>query len=368
MCALDPDRASTDPPLWCTPISSAVNFSSPAVGNAFTSGGQSVDTVYMGERANRLWAFNGATGARRWHFRVPIDGDVTMSPMIAGDGTVYAGCGCSYAAQDPEIFVGRVYAFPRSPVVVNGVAQPKWFVELPYVRNSSPAGRIVQFPAGSPPAPVARLRLYVGTSDGQLVAIDDFGPSNGVIAWMLQLGPAGTVNMHSSPSIGPDGTIYIGTTKGLFAVRDTGPSGAVLPGWPFTDGNAAGTFETTAAISDGAVYASSYVLGKRTIYAVAAAHSTTAAPGTKLWKKGPAKGTTTTSYAQTPSPVVGANGVVYAAIGRTVYAFDPAAVSPVNPQPLWQHLLPADAITMSVGDGVLYVAAKDNRLYALVEQ
>ncbi len=367
LCALDPDRTSAEPALWCTGNLGEVNFSSPAVGNPFPSGGTTVDTVYIGERANRLWAFNGDTGAARWHFRVPIDGDVTMSPLIAGDGTIYAGCGCSYAAQDPEIFVGRVYAFAASPVIGSGgAAQPKWFVELPYVRNSSPAGRIVQFPVGSPPAAVSRLRLYVGTSDGKLVAIDDLGPGNGQVAWSLQLGPTTTVNKQSSPSIGPDGTIYIGTSTGLFAVRDNGASGTVLPGWPFAAGGAGGVFDTTAAISGGALYVSRYQTGNRTLYAVAAAHSSAATPGTKLWQKGPAKGSTTTNLAQTPSAVVGANGIVYAAIGRTVYAFDPASVNPANP--VWQHLLPADAISLTVGDGVLYVAAKNNRLYALIDQ
>ena len=49
------------------------------------------------------------------------------------------------------------------------------------------------------------------------------------IVWHLDLGGQ---NLHTSPSIGADGTIYVGTTGGLFAVRDDGTSGHVLPGWP----------------------------------------------------------------------------------------------------------------------------------------
>jgi outer membrane protein assembly factor BamB len=220
-------------------------------------------------------------------------------------------------------------------------------------------------PKQSPDAPTA-WGLYIGTDDGRLAAVDDFGPNQGTVACTLVLGTS-TRNLHASPSIGADGTIYLGTDKGLFAVRDDGSRGTVLPGWPFTD-QATGDFDTAAAISNGTLFVSRYAQTKRRFYAVAAADSATATPGTKLWSLGPARGSTSTNLAQTPSPVVGANGVVYAAIGRWVYAFDPSVVNPTNVQPLWQFELGADAISLTVGDGVLYVAAKDSKLYALIPQ
>jgi hypothetical protein len=61
--------------------------------------------------------------------------------------------------------------------------------------------------------------------------------------------------------------------------------------------------------------------------------------------------------------VIGGNGLVYAAIGSDVYGFDPAAANPGSPK--WQFTLPADAISLMVGEGVLYVSAKNARLYAL---
>jgi hypothetical protein len=364
LCALDPARTSAEPPLWCTTGGGYVNASSPAVGNPFGAGAAAAETVYIGDRANKLWAYGSPAGVPRWFYKVPLDGDVRSSPLIAADGTVYAACGCSIAANDPEIFVGRLLAFAASPALrSNGSAVPKWVVELPYVRNSSPAAQVVQFPAGSPPAPVSRLRLYLGTEDGRLVAVDDFGPGQGAVAWTL---PLAARNNHASPSIGPDGTIYLGTSGGLFAVRDMGDHGAVVPGFPFTDNGAPGDFDTAAAISDGTVFASRFYSSKRTLFAVAATDSATATPGTALWRRGPQAASTSSKNSQTPSAVVGANGVVYAAFGPWVYAFDPAGATPAAP--LWQLKLAQHAISLAVGDGVLYVAARDSKLYAIVDQ
>jgi outer membrane protein assembly factor BamB len=367
LCALPAERLSAGRPLWCTDDGGFVNASSPAVGNPFSAGGQTIQRVHIGERNNVFWSFNGATGADLWHYKIPLDGDIHSSPLIASDGTVYMACGCVIAAREPNIPIGVLFAFePAPPLNPDGSAQFKWRVELPPIRNSSPAARAVNFPTGNPSTPASRLRLYIGTEDGRLVAVDDFGPNQGTVAWTLELGTS-TRNFHASPSIGADGTIYLGTDKGLFAVRDDGSHGTVLPGWPFTD-QATGDFDTAAAISNGTLFVSRYAQTKRRFYAVAAADSATATPGTKLWSLGPARGSTSTNLAQTPSPVVGANGVVYAAIGRWVYAFDPSVVNPTNVQPLWQFELGADAISLTVGDGVLYVAAKDSKLYALMPQ
>jgi len=75
----------------------------------------------------------------------------------------------------------------------------------------------------------------------------------------------------------------------------------------------------------------------------------------------------------TPAPVADTNGIVYAAIGPTVFAFNPTTVNTANPQPAWSFTLansgvPADAISLAVGTDVLYVAARDFFLYALTKQ
>jgi outer membrane protein assembly factor BamB len=337
LCALNPN---TGLKIWCADDGGFVNASSPAVGNPV--GG--VQTVYIGERNNIFWAFDGSNGDDLWHFQIFLDGDIRSSPLIHTDATIYMACGCTTA--------GRLHAF-------NNTAGPnpslKWMVQTINIRNSSPAARVVNFGGTS------RLRLYVGTTDGSLVAIDDFGQNDGRLAWTSPLKLA-TKDYHSSPSIGPDGTIYVGTNKGLFAVEDKGNFGQVRAGWPFTD-NAPGEWDTAAAISNGILYASRYYSGTRTLYAIDI-DPPTAAP-TKLWSKGPLAGSSSVSNSQTPSPVIDANGTVYAAFGKLVYALNPTTGAEIWPEPF---RLGGDAISLAVGDGVLYVTAKDYKLYALVNK
>src|SRR5262245_41039224 len=115
LCALPPERLSSGRPLWCTDDGGFVNASSPAVGNPFSSGGQTVQRVHIGERNNVFWSFNGTTGADLWHYKIPLDGDIHSSPLIAADGTVYMACGCVIAASAPNVPVGALYAFDASP-------------------------------------------------------------------------------------------------------------------------------------------------------------------------------------------------------------------------------------------------------------
>jgi IPT/TIG domain/PQQ-like domain len=329
LCKLDSAAGTL---VWCTNVGGYVNQSSPTIGNPFVKtdaqGTRTVQTVYMGDRNNVFWAID-SEGEPLWHYKINLDGDVRQSPIIGPDptNTIYMMCGCTTK--------GVLHAF-------NPMGTLLWALDLPQVRDASPAG--IQFGP--------HYRLYVGTNNGELFAIDDLGTS-GQIAWHLQL--AGR-DLHSSPSIGPDGTIYVGTSAGLFAVRDNGSSGQVLPGWPVPT---AGDIDTAPAISDGEIFVSSYRSGNRTLYAIDA----TTNPPTTLWSV-TGRGSTTTSFAQTPSAVIGGNGFVYAAIGRDIYGFDPASAHPAAA--VWHHRLPDDAISLAVGDGVLYVSAKNARLYALV--
>src|SRR5262249_40885748 len=117
-------------------------------------------------------------------------------------------------------------------------------------------------------------------------------------------------------------------------------------------------WDTAPALSNGVVYASRYRAGTRTLYAI-----DVAAPGTALWKKGPLKGTSSTAFSQTPSTVIDGDGTVYAAFGDKVYALKPDLGSEIWPQPFQ---LGDDAISLALSEGVLYVAARDFKLYALV--
>jgi outer membrane protein assembly factor BamB len=327
LCALDPASGTLK---WCTDVGGYVNQSSPAIGNPFNKtdaqGTRTVQTIYMGERNNVFWAID-SEGDVLWSYKINLDGDVRQSPIIGPppSNTVYMMCGCTTR--------GVLHAFTPDGTL-------KWFVNLPSVRDASPAA-------------IERngvFRLYVITNNGVLHAIDDVGPS-GQIAWTLSLG---SNSDHSSPSIGPDGTIYVGTDKGVYAVQDNGGSAQVRPGWPFLT---SGGVDTTPSISNGRLFVSSFKSGTRTLYAIDA----TTSPPTQVWSKsGP--GSTSSNFAQTPSAVIGGDGIVYAAIGEDVYAFNPTSSTP-----RWQYSLPADAISLTLGNGVLYVSARNSRLYALVD-
>ncbi len=89
VAALDPlsggeiwtfDMQATDlPPGW-TPLQSDVGNASPAV--------SATGTVYVGGGSG-LYALDGATGAQQWLFP---SANVSSSPAIGGDGTIFFGC------------------------------------------------------------------------------------------------------------------------------------------------------------------------------------------------------------------------------------------------------------------------------------
>jgi outer membrane protein assembly factor BamB len=88
--------------------------------------------------------------------------------------------------------------------------------------------------------------VYVGSEDKKLYAIN---PKSGVKLWEFETG--GYVG--SSPAIGSDGTIYVGSNDNkLYAINRK--SGVKL--WEFETGS--GVFSSPAIGSDGTVYVGSY--------------------------------------------------------------------------------------------------------------
>ena len=70
---------------------------------------------------------------------------------------------------------------------------------------------------------------------------------------LLARGSVVVVRTANSPqaAVARDGTIYVGTEAGLFAVRDDGTSGAVKPGWPFaTVGGVDAVWQTSTFAGD----------------------------------------------------------------------------------------------------------------------
>jgi outer membrane protein assembly factor BamB len=110
----------------------------------------------------------------------------------------------------------------------------------------------------------------------------------------------GSVPCGTTPAIGSDGTVYVGSDEGYFYA--VSPEGNVK--WRFT----AGQYHVSSAAiaSDGSIY---FISGAAVLYAVDA-------DGKLMWKYSGVESVT-------GSPAVGEDGTVYVA-GSQVYAFDPA--------------------------------------------
>ena len=242
----------------------------------------------------------------------------------------------------------------------------EWMVSLQGYTSSSPAlsadggtlylgvstataGRIVAVtPAGrvlwsvtradwvdSTPAVGPDGTIYVGSHDGRLYALQ---PANGAIRWSYN---AGTF-ISSSPAIGADGTLYFGS--GSFRLHAVGPDGRER--WTFPVGD---WIESSPAVAvDGTVY-----VGCRdgSLYAVSR-------EGRERWRF-------RTGGRIDGSPAIGADGTIY--IGSTdqrMYAVAPDGAK------RWEYFTNGAIFSSPVlgADGSVYFASDDTRFYSLAPE
>jgi len=250
-CAIEPVTAT---PKWCTTLGGTIRRNAPTL---------SADgTLYIGDRNNRLNAIAAADGTHKWSYAVGNDGDVSTSPAIAPDGTIYmVGTGA-----------GIVHAFNPAGTLL-------W---------KRPLGGFVVY---SSPALGADGTIYVGNTNGDLCAVSPAG----VLLWKANL--KGGIRF-GSPSIGADGTIYQGSTGGIGAVS---PEGDVL--WQREEMGYVATAPAIAA--DGTIY----VAGQKGFYA--------------LNPDGSVRWSLVTGERFRSSPVIGSDGVIYTGAGRRVVALRP---------------------------------------------
>jgi outer membrane protein assembly factor BamB len=164
--------------------------SSPAIG--------ADGTAYVGLHSGTLWALrdpgSGNQLAARWSFHPPGASSWHATPALAADGTVYIGF--SSDSGTPEA-AGRLYALQAPPTGIEPLVL--WSVDLgPGRQTSSPTIG----PDGT---------IYVVAGLGRLSAISPEGD----VKWTVQTGPV----LKSSPALGPDGTVYVPSMNGkLYAV------------------------------------------------------------------------------------------------------------------------------------------------------
>lgn len=294
-CAIRPDGVER----WCKPLSGEATLSGAAI--------DSLGTIYYGARDNRLYAFN-PDGSIKWRYLVHNDGDVRTSPAVF-DGTIY------FSAT----WAGLIHALDSTGAV-------KW------------TSRTIQYILWSSPAvnPDTGI-MYIGSTNGALHALTPAGVS----VWGAKGIKLKGLNRSSSPAIGVDGTIYVGTTAGVFAVN---PDGTLRPTpWPFPT---KGPVEATPAIADdGAIYVGT-TTGK-TFYKLDS-------NGRQIWKF-------TGSDAFATSAALGADGTIYVSMGPTVLALHPRDGHELWRYPTGDYIKSSPAIG---ADGTLYIGSSDGHLYA----
>ncbi|MFM7144284.1 MAG: PQQ-binding-like beta-propeller repeat protein, partial [Alphaproteobacteria bacterium] len=190
VCALNPANGLV---LWCrtTDIGKLPDHSAPAVGNG--------KTLYVGTRDNDLWAIDAdplqTTAKVPWRQKVCTDGDVSTPPLIADDGTVYAG--------SDSLSAGTALA-----MCPGDSGQIRWCI------NPVGGGIKTVSPALSPDQSV----VYYTTNGIELRAFD---AAVGTPLWSVRVETTrnGARLWNFTPVVNPlTGRIYLGFDTGLWAV------------------------------------------------------------------------------------------------------------------------------------------------------
>jgi outer membrane protein assembly factor BamB len=243
-----------------------------------------------------------------------------------------------YAQSVWSSFHGQPGSYTRqSPVIAAQIMQLKWS----YATGS---------PVYSSPAIGLDGTVYIGSDNHKVYALADNGSATPTVRWSYTTG----AQVNSSPALGPDGTVYIGSyDKKLYALVDNGTTSPTLK-WSYTFGT---PMQSSAILGpDGTVYA-----GCNAVYAFM--DNGTPTPTVK-WRSGwapissnPALGPDGTLY----------SGSVYFDANRqeyNLYAYKDAATT--SPSVKWQYAT-ADSIYSSPAlgaDGTVYVGSEDAKLYA----
>ena len=175
--------------------------------------------------------------------------------------------------------------------------------------------------------------IYVGSYDGKLYAINP----NGTLKWIYSTGTSGT-RIYGSALIGKDGTIYFGSyNRKFYALYPNGTEK-----WIYTAGGR--IYGSPAIGTDGTIY---FGADNSRVYA--------------LNPNGTLKWTFTTGTLFYSSPVVGADGTIYIGDNSKLYALYPYGTLK------WSYATGGSIQgSPSIGtDGTIYVGIHNGNFYAL---
>ncbi len=336
-------------PIWNVDLIGAIGKGKVGLPDRSQPAVSDTGTIYQGARDNNLWA-TLPNGQVDWFFHVPFDGDVTTSPTIAQDGTIYMG--------SEALSKGWFYAMNPDGTV-------KWpdsaFIE---------AGRFTT--GGSLKNMSAALntdetRVFVSNKK-EAFSIDT---ATGDQIWRCTLADTGygSRQPNFSPVVYNDGVsdqlVLFVSKDGLWALDpNAGPGYDCSPSWLFVPPNPVEKtkkeqMKSAPAIGpDGTIYLGASKGKSSTLYAL------DPTDGSILWRHEHSdKG----GY-NNNQPVVGADGTIYVGHGKLVLAFAPggdgSGGSVVKFQMLIKGKMKAGPIIG--GDGVLYVPA-GKRIYKITD-
>jgi len=173
----------------------AIVRSSPAMG--------ADGTIYFGDSNGRLHAVSSFDGLKpstgMWPADVSLTGEIHVPPVIGRDRTIFVAStdGHVYAYDPDGVRVWRSSANIGSVMVGMAMVERQLSVTLPTgdVRTTT------------------AVVLYIVSNNGLMYAM---AGEDGSVLWSYPL----TGPLRSAPVVGPDGTIYVGTSTGLIALNE----------------------------------------------------------------------------------------------------------------------------------------------------
>ncbi len=184
---------------------------------------------------------------------------------------------------------------------------------------------------------LSAVACFVFVLAGLLPLYSAAASSNGKERWRFETGDG----VYSSPAIGPDGTVYVGSLdNNLYAVDKKG-----IEKWHFETEDK--VVSSPAIGADGTIYVGSW---DNRLYAINPEN------GKKKWQF-------VTGDKVVSSPAIGADGTVYFGSGdNRLYA-----INPENGKKKWQFVAEDKVVSSpAIGaDGTIYVGSWDKRLYAI---
>ncbi len=214
--------------------------------------------------------FSQVPGDKLWEVTAPLP--IISSPAIAQDGTIYVGSGeqtdtpggslCSFS---PQGTTNWILSFPRavrsSPSIGpdGRIYVGCWNGELKIVNPTGSYSKFVTggYIAGSP-AIASDGTVYIGSVSNRFNKLFALTP-DGAVKWVFSMVPVLfpdlTPNQSSSPAIGPDGTIYVGSIdQNVYAIHPDGTTNWVFPLTAMTNSVASATYASPAIGPDGTIY------------------------------------------------------------------------------------------------------------------